>query len=155
MISAVLLAAVNGGNRQTTAHIPFRLFVSEVKTCIHNRGALDGRGPFPPDKKIFRSNPDGLPESVLKPAECRIGADFLSGKAIGRRNPGGFQVQSMQSRRKKMLQGGVLTVFKQTQGLATHAASPDDFIQAAQLKIGKHRFSTVHRQSRRRVSLPN
>nr|WP_325217743.1 hypothetical protein [uncultured Oscillibacter sp.] len=38
---------------------------------------------------------------------------FLPGKAIGRRNPDGFQVQSTQSWRKKMPQDGVLPFFKQ------------------------------------------
>jgi hypothetical protein len=31
-----------------------------IRTCIHNRGMLDGRVFFSSDKEIFRSNPDGL-----------------------------------------------------------------------------------------------
>ncbi len=40
-----------------------------LRTCIHSRGKLEGRGFFPPDKEIFRSSPDrlqGNPTSMME-----------------------------------------------------------------------------------------
>ncbi len=50
-----------------------------LRTCIHNRGMLDGRVFFSSDKEIFRSNPDGLQGKATQYGGKKTGQTAFNG----------------------------------------------------------------------------
>ncbi|WP_297871041.1 hypothetical protein [uncultured Oscillibacter sp.] len=91
-------AVQNGGiGAAGSRHLKNFTFVREgvkVRTCIHSRGMLNGRGFFLSDKELFRSNPGGLQGKSTQYGEKKTvqtafnGCEyrFLTHKLAGRKN---------------------------------------------------------------------
>ena len=80
---------------------------------------------------------------------------FLTGKAIWRRSPDGFQVNSTPSWQEKALWDGVLTVLKQTAGAflfvrGTHAYVPPETAIHFKSPTALTVYSVVSRKTRHR-----